>query len=339
MSPIPNPHVLYAKLPHGFPIPGEDLIYEADAETVDLEEAPLNGGVLAKLLFASVDPYMRTRMRDPSIKSYAPAYEIGAVPYGGAISKVLRSESSKYQVGDHIPWRAYNIYTESEAGTVVDNPQGLPWSVFLGIAGMPGETAFYATKKYADFKKGETIFVSTAAGTVGSTVVQLAKLNGLKVIGSTGDDSKLEYLREIGVDVPFNYKKESVWDVLKANGPIDIYWDNVGGEQLDAALLNARDYARFLMCGNTSGNNNEEPYGNMPQVLRKSIHMYGFIVFRLRAMIGKDAFVKEFLSLLHDGKIKYQEDRTIGLDKLPVALVGLLKGKNKGKAVVVVSEN
>ncbi|KAF8321734.1 alcohol dehydrogenase [Clavulina sp. PMI_390] len=346
MSPIPNPHILYAKLPEALPVPGEHLIYEADAETIDLENAPLNGGILAKLLYLSVDPYMRGRMRDPSIPSYSAPFDVGSVPFGGSVSKVLRSESPKYKVGDYVhidptPWRAYSIYPEDKAGTIIDNPQGLPWSTFLGVAGMPGETAFYSTKKYADFKKGDTIFVSTAAGAVGSVVVQLAKLNGLKVIGSTGDDSKLEYLREIGVDVPFNYKKESVWDILKANGPIDIYFDNVGGEQLDAALLYARDYARFLMCGYASSYNNEETYGikNMDLILRKTLHVQGFLVFRLRPLIGKDVFVKEFLPLVHEGKVKYQEDRVFGLDKVPEALLRLLKGQNKGKAIVVVAED
>lgn len=347
MSPIPNPRVLYAAIPEDYPVPGKTLVYEPDAESIDLDTVPLDGGVLVKTLYLSVDPYFRGRMRDPSVKSYMPAFEVGKPGQGGKIVKVLRSESSKYKAGDVLSsfgaWNTYSVLPEAYAGEILDNPQGLPWSVFLGVGGMPGRTAFYSLREYAKFKKGETIFVSTAGGAVGSIVVQLAKLAGLRVIASAGSPDKLAFVKEeLGADVVFNYKTESVWDVLEKEGPVDIYFDNVGGEQLDAALKNAAPKGtRIIVCGYASQYNNEEPYGlkNGVKILTNSITINGFIQGDLVAAHGLGPFTSEYLPLLADGKLKYKEDRTVGLEKFPETLVDVLKGDNNGKAVVVVAED
>ncbi|KAF8321735.1 alcohol dehydrogenase [Clavulina sp. PMI_390] len=347
MAPIPNPQVLYDKIPTQYPLPGEHLIYQPDSETIDLENVPLDGGVLVKTLYASIDPYMRGRMRDPKVPSYSSPFELHKPGTGGLMVKVLRSESSKYKAGDHLityaaEWRAYQVLSEDEAGRIVNNPYNLPWITFLGAAGGTARTAFYALRVFGKLKAGETIFISTAAGAVGSVAVQLAKLQGLKVIGSTGDDQKLPYLRELGVDVAFNYKKQSVWDVLKENGPINVYFDNVGGEQLDAALVNAAPTkARFIMCGYASEYNGEEPYGvkHMDQVLKKRISMNGFLVGELVAEYGEDAWVNEYLPLIRDGKINFRIEEVHGLENLAAGLLKILKGENNGKGIVVVAED
>lgn len=347
MAPIPNPTVIYAKIPTEYPVPGEHLIYEPSKETIDLDTVPLNGGVLVKTLALSIDPYMRGRMRDPKIPSYSPAMEVGKPGEGGGVVRVVRSESEKYKPGDHfaapVQWKAYQVIPAERAGEVIQNPTNLPWPSFLTVAGGTARTAFYSLRTFGKLKAGETIFVTTAAGGVGSIVVQLAKLAGLRVIGSTGDDEKVKYLKEeLGVEVAFNYKKESVWEVLKEHGPIDLYFDNVGGEQLDAAILNATQKgSRFIMCGYASEYNlppGEEPYGlkNGRHILAKSITMNGFIVSNLIAEQGLKSFNDEYLPLVRERKVTQREQKTIGLENLAKGFVELLKGENKGKAIIIV---
>lgn len=343
MAPIPNPQVIFAKVPVDYPVPGETLKYDPDSETIDLDATPLNGGALVKILYLSIDPYMRSLLREYG------GWKLGQPGNGRGVVLVLRSETPKYKVGTYlfarVDWRAYHILPESASNqsTVLDESFGIPLSAYLGVAGMPGQTAFYSLRAFAKWKKGETLFVSSAAGGVGSLVVQLAKLAGLKVIGSAGDAQKIRFLKdELDADVAFNYKTESVWDVLKEHGPVDIYFDNVGGETLDAALLNAAQGGRIIFCGYASEYNRggKEPYGvkNLVQGVSKSLSMNGFNVGDLVAEAGPEPFVKEVLPLLRDGKIKFQEDKTYGLQHAPEALLGVLTGKNHGKAIVVVAE-
>lgn len=322
-------------------------MYEPDEETIDIDNVALDGGVLAKTLYLSVDPYMRNRMRDPSIKSYAPPFELGSVPDGRGIAVVLRSENPKIKTGDHISaslsWKAYNILDDKAGAQVIQNSANLPLSTFLGITGGPGLTAFYGLHAFAKMKKGETMFVSTASGAVGGVVVQLAKLAGLKVIGSAGSDEKVKYLKDdLGIDVAFNYKTTDTREQLKEHGPIDVYWDNVGGEVLDAALEFSAPFGRFILCGYASEYNkgSKESYGikHMSNGLVRSLSLNGFIVTTLIPQFGLEPFQKEYVPLVAGGKIKYLEHKTQGLEKIGEALVGVLKGDNLGKAVVVVAE-
>lgn len=222
---------------------------------------------------------------------------------------------------------------------VLGNPTNLPWSAFIGVLGMPGQTAFFGWSEYSKARKGETVFVSTGAGPVGSFVIQLAKLGGLKVIGSAGSEEKVQFMKEIGADVAFNYKTTSTKEVLEKEGPIDIYWDNVGGETLDAALSNANKGARFIECGMIAGyNNGGAPVYNLSNMFRASISMNGFIVSDLAPKWANE-FNKVIPSKVASGEIKYREDIYHGLERVGEVILAVQKGKNKAKAVVHVADS
>ncbi|KAG8699408.1 hypothetical protein FRC08_005326, partial [Ceratobasidium sp. 394] len=189
-------------------------------------------------------------------------------------------------------------------------------------------------------KAGETIYVSTGAGPVGSTVAQLTKAAGLKVIASAGSDDKVEYLKSIGVDVAFNYKRTKISDVLTKEGPIDIYWDNVGGESLDAAIDACKDFARIVVCGAISAYNRETPYGikNASQILTKRLTIQGFIQYELEAQVGKpQVFYDRLMPLVASGKLKWNEQVYEGLEKAGDAILDVQKGDNIAKPIVKVA--
>ncbi|KAJ4477154.1 NAD(P)-binding protein [Lentinula aciculospora] len=265
MAPITNGRLLFKDIPTGYPIPGETTIYDTST-TIDLENEPLNGSFLVKTLILSVDPYMRGKMRSPELESYTPPYFVDEPLYNYGVGKVIRSEHSAFHAGDHVygilDFAEYFIPKDiSELKVIVRPESTLPFSVYVGAAGMPGQTSYYGWREYAKAKAGEVIFVTTAAGPVGSIVVQLAKQDGLKVIASAGSDEKVKFCKEIGADVAFNYKTTNTADILAREGPIDIFWDNVGGPILDVAISNAALHGRIIICGFITQYNNEEPYG------------------------------------------------------------------------------
>jgi len=209
----------------------------------------------------------------------------------------------------------------------------------VGVNGIPGQSAYHAMKAYANAKKGETIYVSTGAGAVGSVVCQLAKLWGLKVVASAGSDEKVRYLKdELKVDVAFNYKTVTIEDVLAKN-PLDIYWDNVGGPVLEAAIENARPGARIIMCGYISEYNSQCRYGikNMDLAIWKCLSFHGFLASPMHDA-NADAFFDEMPKLVAEGKIKYREHITRGLENADRALRELFTGENFGKAVILVAD-
>lgn len=339
MAPITNGRVLFNSIPDGFPIPGKTTVYD-ESEKIDLDTVPLNGGILLKILELSVDPYFRGRMKERS-KSYSTPFELGKSLEGGGIAVVLRSENSQYKAGDHvtglIPHQHYVVIGDVSGLRPVQNPHKLPWSYFIGVLGMPGLTAFAAWKEYADAKKGETVFVTTGAGPVGSYAIQLAKLDGLKVIASAGSEEKVQFMKELGADVVFNYKTTSTEEVLEREGPIDVYWDNVGGETLDLALAAAKQDARFIECGMISGyNTGQFAVKNLFQVIGKSIKIYGFLVNRL-APKYLQAFYEFTEPKVASGEFKHKEDVTDGLEKLGDVIAAVQRGTNKAKAVVHVA--
>ncbi|PFH48598.1 hypothetical protein AMATHDRAFT_42127 [Amanita thiersii Skay4041] len=341
MAPLTNGRVLFNSVPTGFPEPGKTTVYD-NSHTIDLENVPLKGGILLKTLVLSIDPYLRGRMRGPEIKSYAPPFTLGEPIMSHGIAVVLRSELAGVNPGDHIygalPHEQYIVRHNIAGLRVIENKHNLPWSVFLGAAGMPGETAFMGWREYARAQKGETVFVSTGAGPVGSLVIQIAKEEGLKVIASAGSDEKVKFMKEIGADVAFNYKTTNMREVLTQEGPIDIYWDNVGGETLEAALDAAGVNARFIECGMISGyNTGGAPIRNLMQVVAKSITISGFIVSRLEPRWMKD-FGEYMLPRLASGKFKYTEEITKGLDKVGDVILAVQKGTNKAKAVIQVAD-
>ncbi|KAI0045916.1 alcohol dehydrogenase [Auriscalpium vulgare] len=344
MAPVTNARHIFIEIPTGLPEPGKHTAHDT-SRTIDLENEPLHGGFLVKTLILSIDPYMRVKMRDASIKSYSPAYAIGEPLYGYGIGRVLRSESSALKPGDHIygaltPHEEYFVRQDPEQFEVLKNEYNLPLSLFVGVLGMPGQTAYVGWKEFSKAKPGETAFVTTAAGAVGSFVIQLAKLDGLKVIASSGSDEKAAFAKAVGADVSFNYKKDSTKDVLDREGPIDVYWDNVGGETLDLALAAAKDYARIIECGMSSQYNASELYGikNALFFVTKSLSLNGFIVYKIFHKYASD-FYREVPKLVKDGKIKYEEHLKRGLDLVGEGLRDALDGRNQGKVVIVVADD
>ncbi|RDB24661.1 Zinc-type alcohol dehydrogenase-like protein PB24D3.08c [Hypsizygus marmoreus] len=363
-----NPRVVFAKRPgDALPVVGEHIILDT-SRTIDLDKVPLNGGFLTKTLILSPEPAIRERMRDPSITSYSTTYTVGAPIVAFAVVLVLRSEKEGINVGDYMYgqtiWEAYTVqpYIEgrinykpedwapdtfdmdSLALRTVPNPNGLyPLSRYTSLLGTPGLTAFVGFEGIVEGKEGQTIFVSSGGSGVGAMVVQLSKLKGMKVIASVGSDAKAEYVRRLGADVVFNYKKQSYESALAQHGPINVYWDNVGGESLDAALEALVPLGRAVICGVVSSDNvpPAERYRlkNSHLIMKKRLTLRGFIVPDLiPQFIGK--FMTEVPALMATGKLKSEEAITQGFENAPQAIVNMLSsGHNAvGKPVVVVAE-
>ncbi|KAF8158806.1 hypothetical protein K438DRAFT_1942587 [Mycena galopus ATCC 62051] len=341
MAPVTNARVIFNAIPKDFPIPGETTVHDT-TQTIDLDGVPLNGGFLIKTLVLSVDPYMRGRMHGPEKKSYQPPFPLGVPLVGFGVGVVLRSENPSIAAGKYvyglIPHQQYSIISDTQfVGPIEKNPK-LPWSAFLGAAGMPGKTAYFGWREYSHAKKGETAFVTTGAGPVGSMVIQLAKRDGLKVIASAGSDEKVKFMKEIGADVAFNYKTTNTREVLEREGPIDVYWDNVGGEILEAALDNANIYGRFLECGMISGyNTGHQGIKNLNQLYGKSLTMSGVLWFRLAPKYDKE-FYQVVPALLASGEFKFSEDVSRGIETVGDVILRVQQGKNTGKAVVIVAD-
>ncbi|WP_369060337.1 NADP-dependent oxidoreductase [Caulobacter sp. 73W] len=308
--------------------------------TVELA-APAEGEVQVRNHWMSVDPYMRGRMYDRP--SYVPPFELGKALQGGAVGEVIASNDPSLQVGDTVMsmfgWReAFN----APASSVQKIDAGkLPLQAFLGVAGMPGLTAYAGLLRVAALKDGDVVFVSAAAGAVGSVVCQIAKIKGHTVIGSAGGPEKAAFLKEIGVDQVIDYKAApDLKKALKEAAPkgIDVYFDNVGGDHLEAALDAARPFARFAECGMISQyNETGEPKGpsNIMLVVGKNLRMEGFIVSNHYDLQG--AFLKDMADWIGSGKLKWKETVENGVENAPEAFVKLFKGENIGKMLVKLS--
>ena len=296
--------------------------------------------VLVRNLFMSVDPYMRGRMN--AGKSYVTPFEIGKALEGGAVGEVIESHAREFKPGDavvsHFGWRDWFIASPKELHPVSRDIQ--PLSVYLGALGMTGMTA-WAGLNLVEVKAGDVIFISGAAGAVGNVAGQLAKLRGCKVIGSAGSMEKVKFLREeCGFDIAFDYKTDPVLEQLNLEAPdgVDVYFDNVGGETLEAALSALRVHGRIIACGGISGYNNQKPRpgpSNLFNMTTKRLTMKGMIV---RDWMDRQAeFEKEVGGYLRAGKIKNKETVVEGLDQAAGAFIGLFEGKNFGKMVVKLS--
>lgn len=256
---VSNKTLVFKKVPTGVPVPGEHLVIED--RPINLDDPAPKGGLVLKVLYASFDPYLRGKMRDPQIKSYSPAFEINSPIVNSTVCKVLKSDAPSFNEGDLViayqPIAEYVVVNNPEEAKVrkINNPHSLDLGLFLGALGMPGLTAWSGLYRIGKPKKGETIFVSSAAGAVGQVVGQVAKKEGLKVIGSVGSDEKLDFIiNELGFDGGFNYKKEKPLEALNRLAPegIDIYFENVGGEHLEAALTAMNTDGRICACGMVS---------------------------------------------------------------------------------------
>lgn len=325
-----------ASRPSGWPT-HEDF----DAVTAPVA-APGPKQVLVRNRVMSVDPAMRGRMNDT--KSYVPPFQLGEPLSGGAVGEVVASNSEQFGVGDHVVhqlgWREYATLDEDKA-VAVDADQA-PLSAYLGVLGMPGLTAYVGLFDIAEFTSGDTVFVSGAAGAVGSLVGQLAKRHGArKVIGSAGSAEKVRYItEELGFDAAFNYKDGPVAEQLAGAAPegIDLYFDNVGGDHLEAAIASLNTFGRIAACGAISVYNAAEPQPgprNMFQFVAKRLSMRGFIVIDHGER--RHQFFADVAPLVRDASLRYDETTVDGLRNAPEAFLGLLRGENTGKMLVNIS--
>ncbi|KAI0750190.1 NAD(P)-binding protein [Daedaleopsis nitida] len=347
MAPVQNGTVIYKEPPTGYPIPGKTVVYD-DSQTLDLDSAPLQGGILIKVLVLSIDPYLRHKMQDANSLELLGHFNIGEPLANYSVAVVLRSESSAFKAGDHVygifPFQQYAVIKSDALKDlrIVENKENIPWSAYVGICGMPGQTAHHGWVEFAQpyIKKGDVVFITAAAGAVGAAVVQLAKSAGLKVIASAGSDAKVDYIRSLGADIAFNYKTTSTKEVLKREGPINIYWDNVGGESLEAALEYAAQGAHFLICGMISTYNTAEPYNvkNLQNLLWREITFHGFLAASYMAKYDAE-FYGTFPALVASGKLQHREHLVRGLENAGQALVDVLSGQNVGKMVIVVADD
>jgi hypothetical protein len=315
-------------------VPTADNFELASVELPD----PGPGQVQVRNTWMTVDPYMRGRMND--VPSYVPPFQLGEALQGGALGEVTKSNDASLKAGDLVSsffgWRE-GFNAPAQALQKVD-AQGLPPEAFLGYAGMPGLTAYVGLLKIAELKDGDVVFVSGAAGAVGSVVCQIAKLKGHTVIGSAGGADKVAFLKEIGVDHPIDYKAEpdlTAALMRAAPGGIDVYFENVGGAHLEAALMAAKPFGRFALCGMISQYNNTdlgEGVRGLVMAVGKSLKLQGFIVSNHQDMQG--AFLKDLSGWVAAGKFKGQETVKEGIENAPAAFLGLFKGENLGKMLV-----
>ena len=310
-----------ARRPHGEPV-------DKDFELAVRELVPDEGQVLVRNRWMSVDPYMRGRMNDR--KSYAPPFELGKALQGGAVGELEDGSLVLHQRG----WREHALLREEEVRRV-SVPSGVPESALLGALGMPGMTAWVGLTEIAPVSSGETVFISAATGAVGSVAGQLAKARGCRVIGSAGGPEKVRFaLEELGYDAVFDYRADDPREAL-AEG-IDVYFDNVGGPQLEAAIGAMRRGGRIAVCGSVSGYNAVEPQPgptNLSLLVGKRITMRGFIVGDHAAREAE--FRDEVGGLIADGRLRLAETVVEGgLEAAPRAFIDMLRGRHLGKVVV-----
>src|SRR5215207_7286555 len=282
---------------------------------VEIPEPTKEGEFLVRNIWMSVDPYMRGRMRKDG-NSYIPPFKLGQPLEGSCIGQVIASKNKQFAVGEYV----------------------------LGMFGMTGLTAYVGLLKIGELKHGDTLFVSAASGAVGSIVCQIAKINGCHVIGSAGSDEKVKWLvGQAGIDDAFNYKKVSdISEHLRKICPdkIDIYFDNVGEKHLEAALDNMKTFGRIVLCGMISQYNSSSPYpgpSNLMLAITNRLKLQGFIV--------RDHYntINEFHAVMSkwvgEGKIKWKETVSEGIENAPKAFLGLFKGENFGKMLVKIGPN
>ena len=321
--------------PHGMPT----------AANFELVETPVprpgSGQFLVRNVWMSVDPYMRGRMMDR--ESYVPPFQIGQPLDGGSVGQVVESKHPGFTAGDYVcgfaggGWREFYV----SDGTMMQkvDPKLAPLQAYLGVMGMPGMTAYTSLLRIGEPKAGETVFVSAAAGAVGSVVCQIAKLKGCRVVGSVGSNDKVRWLLdEAGIEAAVNYR--TCGDLLAAVRKecprgIDIYYENVGGAHLEVALELMNKYGRLVMCGMISMYNDVEPPPgprNLVYVVGKSLKMQGFIVSDFLDMVPQ--FFADMGAWVGAGKIKWRDTVVDGIENAPQAFLGLFKGDNIGKMLV-----
>jgi len=310
--------------------------FSLNASEINLEKS---NDVLVKNEWISVDPYMRARMTER--KNYLPPFELNKPMLGAAIGKVQKSNSKNFSEGDVVlsenGWRDYFVEKDTKLQKIESN--NLPIQTYLGPLGMTGHTAYIGLFKIGGLKEKQTVLVSSAAGSVGSMVCQIAKNLGCTVIASTGSDEKVEWLKnQLGVDHAFNYKKvENLVLHLKSLSPegYDLYFDNVGGDFLEAAIFRMKNFGKIIICGRISQMNATSPgegIKNLAHVLVKRLTIKGFLIFD--HVDDRENFENDMKNWISNDKIKWKETVVQGIENAPQAFLDLLKGKNIGKMLV-----
>ncbi|KAF3455193.1 hypothetical protein FNV43_RR05641 [Rhamnella rubrinervis] len=336
-----NKQVIFKGFIVGIP---KETDMEVKVGKIELKAPKGSGAILVKNLYLSCDPYMRGRMRE-FYGSYIPPFVPGQALEGFGVSKVIDSDNPNFKPGDFISgftgWEEYSLIRKTEQLRKIQQDD-IPLSFHVGLLGMPGFTAYAGFFEVCSPKKGEYVFVSAASGAVGQLVGQLAKLHGCYVVGSAGTSQKVDLLKnKLGFDEAFNYKEEPNLDAaMKRYFPegIDIYFDNVGGDMLDAALLNMRIHGRIAVCGMVSQQSLDNPQGihNLFCLITKRIRMEGFLQSDYLDIFPR--FLEQVVSYYKQGKIIYIEDMNEGLESAPSAFVGLFSGKNVGKQIIRVAD-
>ncbi len=319
--------------PVGWPTPDDfELAPSAPTDLAD-------GQIRVRNVVMSVDPYMRGRMSDA--KSYAAPYALGEAMNGGAVGEVVESRADAFTVGDHVlhglGWREEAV-VDASAARVVDTSLA-PASAYLGVLGMTGLTAYAGLTRIASFKPGDTVFVSGAAGAVGSAVGQIARaLGAARVVGSAGSAEKVEHLlTDLGFDAAFNYRDGKVSRLLREAAPdgIDVYFDNVGGEHLEAAVGSLNLGGRIAICGAISVYNDTEPAPgprNLSRLIQTRGLIHGFLVGDHYDLAGE--YAGKAAGWLADGSLKSHETFVDGIDHAVDGFLGVLRGDNTGKMIV-----
>jgi NADPH-dependent curcumin reductase CurA len=315
--------------PQGMPTPDDFAVVEADLAD------PQDGQVLVQNVLMSVDPYMRPR--------FAADQALGEALIGGGIGRVVASSNQAFAAGDIVRHGAgmRERFISDGRGLLALKPEpGLPLSVYMHALGGTGITAYGGLLETGRLKDGERVFVSTAAGAVGSVAAQIAKIKGCYVVGSTGSDDKARWLKDVvGLDAVINYKKESIRQALEAATPkgIDVYFENVGGEHLDAALLRMNLHGRIPVCGMISTyNGGGEPVRGLSNIIYRRVTLQGFVASDFGHL--QPQFVADMTRWLKDGRLKFQETILDGFERAPEGLIGLFEGRNAGKMLIRVSD-
>ncbi|MFC0284617.1 NADP-dependent oxidoreductase [Camelimonas abortus] len=331
--PAVSREIRLASRPVGMPAPENFQLAETPVR------APQEGEVLARNLWMSVDPYMRGLMIDQ--KSYAQPFQVGEPLNGRAVGVVVESRHPDFRPGDHVfhmlGWREYAT-APAQAFELID-VTAAPAQAYLGVLGAPGLTAWVGLTRIAGLKEGENVFVSAAAGAVGSVACQLAKARGCRVVGSAGSDGKCAWLRDVAkVDVAINYR--TCGDLTAAVGAafpdgIDVCFENVGGAHLEAALTHMNVFGRIALCGMISGYNSVEPPpgpSNLALAITRSLRLEGFVV--RNHMDLRPQFRAEVSALIREGRMHFQETVEHGIERAPAAFLKLFTGGNAGKMLV-----
>lgn len=333
MSALTSREIRLQSRPEGLPQPDNFVL-----ASVTLP-APGPGEVAVRNHYMSVDPYMRGRMR--AGRSYVPPFQLGEALTGGAVGEVLESNHADFAPGDfvlsHWGWR--EAFVSNGQGLSKIDPSLTPIQAYLGVMGMPGMTAYVGLNRIAELKAGETLFVSGGAGAVGSVACQIGRIRGCRVVASAGSAGKVAWLREkAGVDAAINYKEtDNLPHALAQACPdgLDVYFDNVGGDHLEAALAVLKPQGRVAVCGMIAQYNATEPSPaprNLAQIIGKRLRLQGFIVSDHGDM--QETFRREMADWIAQGKIHWEETTVTGIDRAPEAFIGLFTGMNLGKMLV-----